>query len=75
MATRRRSRFYLGWRERLPIIPGFVWLNFSKTMGVSLSIHVLIATWNTRRGWYLDGPFGLYWRERRSGRGVRTRAR
>jgi hypothetical protein len=44
-----------------------MWLNFAKT-GVSLSIHLGFATWNTKRGWYIDGPFGLYWRERRSRR-------
>lgn len=65
--TRRRRRFSWGWREKLPLIPHFMWLNFAKT-GVSLSIHLGFATWNTKRGWYIDGPFGLYWRERRSRR-------
>jgi hypothetical protein len=68
-------RFWMGWRERLWIIPGFVWLNFSKTGGVSLSIHLLVATWNTRRGWYIDGPFGFYWRERRPARRSYSRDR
>jgi hypothetical protein len=62
--TRRRSRFYLGWRERLPILPPLLWLNFSKS-GMSWSIHLGFATWNSRLGWYFHGPFGLYARERR----------
>lgn len=40
------------------------WARFrSHLPGTSISIHLGFATWNTRTGWYLDGPAGLYWRQ------------
>jgi hypothetical protein len=62
--TPRRRRWGWGWRERVRIIPGLVWLNFSKS-GVSVSFHAGIATWNSRTGWRFHGPMGLYIQERR----------
>lgn len=60
----RRRRMYLGWRERVTILPQLLFLNLSRS-GASLTIHFWIASWNTRTGWYLHGPFGFYLRERR----------
>lgn len=58
------SRFNWGVRDRLPILPPFIWLNLSKG-GASVSFHFWIATWNTRRGWHFRGPWGTYLQESR----------
>ena len=68
----RGRRFYVGWRERFSLVPHFLWLNFSKS-GISLTVHVWIASWNTRTGWYFHGPLGFYLRERRGWGGTATR--
>lgn len=70
MSARRRG--YWGIRDRFPILPPFLWLNFSKS-GFSWSVHLGIATWNSRRGWHFRGPFGLYWQQTRSRRTVTSR--
>lgn len=69
---RSRSRFRVGWRERIPLIPAHVWLNLSGS-GISLTFHLWIASWNTRTGWYFNGPLGFYMRERRGWNGQPTR--
>lgn len=38
-------------RERLHIIPGLVWLNFTTSGWTSTSFHFGLATYNTKLGW------------------------
>ena len=38
-------------RERLRIIPGFMWLNFTMSGWTSTSFYFGLATYNTKLGW------------------------
>lgn len=55
-------------RERLHIIPGLVWLNFSRSGWTSTSFHFGLATYNTKLGWTWHIGRGISYRPRRKGR-------
>ncbi len=69
----RRRRFRVGHRARQRIAelgPISIWINWGKRLWWpnSISVHLWFATWNSERGWYLDGPLGFYLQERRDRR-------
>lgn len=59
-----------GYRNRITLIPGLLWLNVSKS-GVSWSTKFGPLTHNSRRGNSLDLPGGAYWRQSRRKKGSR----
>jgi hypothetical protein len=52
-------------RERLHIIPGILWLNFTKRGWTSTSVHLLFATWNSKLGWTWHIGHGVSYRASR----------
>ena len=60
----------LAFRDRFPIIPGVLWVNLGNRLRWSVSLKLWRATWNSRGGYFLDGPGGANFRGtwRRRGR-------
>jgi hypothetical protein len=52
-------------RERLHLIPGILWWNFSKHGYTSTSVDLGLATWNSKLGWTVHIAHGVSWRQSR----------
>ena len=49
-------------KERLHLIPGLLWLNFSKRGYTSTTIHFGLVSWNSKLGWTLHVGHGVSYR-------------
>jgi hypothetical protein len=49
-------------RERLHLIPGILWLNFSRRGYTSTTVHLFLASWNSKIGWTLHVGHGVSYR-------------